>query len=111
MTLDLYAKNLDLTPSIKVFIEEKVGSISKFLKPSENGLAKARVEVSRPSKHHKSGPVYYAEINLEIGSRFFRAVVEHIDLRTAIDFARDEIERQIKESKEKMRDARRRPKE
>ncbi len=108
--MTLYAKNLDLTPDIKAFIEGKVGSVSKFLKPAENGLAEARVEVGKPSRHHKSGFVYYAEVNLKIGRQLFRAVAEHLDLRTAIDLARDEIERQIKEHKERSREARRKPK-
>ncbi len=107
MKLTLHAKNLDLTPSIKAFVEEKIGSISKFLRPAENDLAEARVEVAKPSKHHRSGFVYYAEVNLKIGSRLFRAVAEHLDLHTAIDLARDEIERQIKEYKERSREARR----
>jgi ribosomal subunit interface protein len=107
MKLILHGKNLDLTPSIKVFVEGKISSISKFLKPADYNLAEARVEVAKPSKHHRSGFVYYAEVNLKIGSRLFRAVAEHLDLHTAIDFARDEIERQIKEYKEKGREARR----
>ena len=110
MRITLHAKNLDLTPSIKAFVEGKIGSVSKFLKPAEDSLAEAQVEVGKPSRHHRSGFVYYAEVNLKIGSRFFRAVVEHLDLHTAIDLARDEIERQIKEYKEKSREARREPK-
>jgi putative sigma-54 modulation protein len=108
--LILHGKNLDLTPSIKAFVEEKIGSISKFLGPAEDNLAEVRVEVAKPSKHHRSGFVYYAEVNLKIGSRFFRAAAEHLDLHTAVDFARDEIERQIKEFESKRRDTARQPK-
>ncbi len=107
MKIILHGKNLDLTPSVKAFVEGKIDSISKFLKPAESSLAEARVEIAKPSKHHRSGFVYYAEVNLKIGSRFFRAVAEHLDLHTAIDLARDEIERQIKEYKERSREARR----
>jgi len=110
MKLILRAKNLDLTPSVKTFVENKIGSVSKFLKPADDNLAEARVEIAKPSKHHKSGFVYYAEVNLKIGSRFFRAAAEHLDLHTAVDFARDEIERQLKSHKEKRREARRKPK-
>lgn len=110
MKLILHAKNIDLTPSIRTFVEEKIGSISKFLKPAEDGLAECRVEIGKPSRHHKSGFVFYAEVNLKIGSRLFRAVAEHLDLHTAVDFTRDEIERQVKEYKQKSREARRKPK-
>jgi ribosomal subunit interface protein len=110
MKLILYAKNIGLTSSIRVFVEGKIGSISKFLKPAESNLAEARVEVGKPSRHHKSGFVYYAEVNLKIGRRLFRAVAEHLDLRAAVDSVRGEIERQIKEHKGKSREVRRRPK-
>lgn len=110
MKIILHAKNIDLTPSIRAFVEGKISSVSKFLKPAEDNLAEARVEVAKPSKHHRSGFVYYAEVNLRIGSQFFRAVAEHLDLYTAVDFARDEVERQIKEHKEKSREARRKEK-
>ncbi len=110
MKLILYGKNLDLTPSIKAFVEEKIGSVSKFLKPAEGSLAEARVEIAKPSKHHRSGFIYRAEVNLKIGGRLFRAAAEHLDLHTAIDLTRDEIERQIKEHKERSREARREPK-
>jgi ribosomal subunit interface protein len=79
------------------------------LKPAETDLAEARVEIGRPSKHHKSGFVYYGEVNLKIGGRLFRAVSEHLDLYVAIDIARDEVERQIKAYKERNRQARRQP--
>ncbi len=104
----LHAKNLELTPSIETFVNQKIGTIAKLFK-SDDELVEARVEIGRPSKHHQKGLVYYAEINLKIGSKLLRAVVEHADLRTAIDFARDEIERQVKKFKSKIRDASRQP--
>jgi putative sigma-54 modulation protein len=110
MKLIIYGKNLDLTPSIKTFVERKISSISKFLKPAETDSAEARIEIGKPSKHHKSGLVYYGEVNLKIGGKLFRAVAEHLDLYVAVDLVRDEIERQIKTYKEKNRRARHRPK-
>lgn len=107
MKIILHAKNLDLTPAIRSFVQEKVGQIEKFLSPADRALAEARVEVSRPSRHHHKGFVYYAEINLKIGSQLSRATAEHLDLHTAIDRARDEIELQIKKQKQKNIDSRR----
>lgn len=99
----LHTKNLDLTPSIEIFINQKMDTIAKLFKPGDQ-LIEARIEIGRPSKHHLKGLVYYAEINLKMGGKLLRATVEHVDLRTAIDFARNDIERQIKKFKSKRRD-------
>ena len=109
MRIMVHAKNIELTPSIEVWVDKKMDTISKLFKPSDQ-LAEARIEIGRPSKHHQKGQVYYAEINLRIGGELLRATVEHVDLRTAVDFARDEIERQIKKFKSKRRDTARKPK-
>ena len=105
----IHAKNIELTPSIEDWINKKMETISRLFKSGEQ-LTEARVEVGRPSKHHKKGLVFYAEINLKMGGKLLRATVEHVDLRTAIDFARDEIETQIKKFKSKRRDTARKPK-
>lgn len=109
MRLMLHAKNLELTPSIETFVNQKMDMIAKLFKPGDQ-LIEARVEIGKPSKHHQKGPVYYAEINLKIGGKLLRTTAEHFDLRTAIDFARDELERQIKKFKSKLSDTSRTPK-
>ena len=99
----IHAKNIELTPALNDWIETKLQTLAKLFKPKDQ-LAEVRVEVGRQSLHHQKGPVYYAEINLKIGSQLLRGVSEHVDLRTAIDFVRDEIERQVKKFKSKRRD-------
>ncbi len=106
MQIIIHTKNIDLTPSIKTLVEDKVGSVEKFIKPKNAELAEARVEVGRPSKHHKSGMIYYAEINLKIGSRLLRAEARHMKLEYAVVEARKDLERQIKKGKQKRRDLR-----
>lgn len=102
---------MSLTPGIKEFVNEKVGSISKLLKGKEDNLAEARVEVGRPSRHHSKGFVFYAEVNLKIGSELLRATEEHLDLHTAIDLVRDNIERQLRKHKEARLSRRRKQKD
>ncbi len=105
----IHVKNIELTSSIEIFISKKMDAIAKLFKVGDE-LVEARVEIGKPSKHHQKGPIYYAEINLKIAGELLRATVEHVDLRTAIDFARDEIEGQIKKFKSKRRDTTRKPK-
>src|SRR3989344_4367334 len=99
----IHTKNLELTPSIETFVNQKMDTIAKLFKTGEQ-LTEARIEIGKPSRHHQKGPIYYAEINLKIGGKLLRATEKHVDLRTAVDFARDEIERQIKKFKSKIRD-------
>lgn len=101
MQIDVYAKNIELTPAIRSFVEEKIGSLVRFLEGRSENL-QARVEVGKPSRHHKSGQVFYAEVNLKVGGKLFRASEEHLDLYVAIDRVRDELEIQIKKFKNRI---------
>ncbi len=108
MKLMIHTKNLELTPAINEWIAEKIGAMDKLFKKADE--VEARVEIGRPSKHHQKGQVYYAEMNLKMGGQLLRATIEHEDLRTAVDFVRDDLERQIKKLKSKNRDMNRKPK-
>lgn len=98
-----------LTPAIRSFVDEKISSLSRFFKKAGLEMVEVRVEVGKPSRHHKSGFVYYAEVNMKIGRRLLRASAEHFDLYAAIDQVRDEIEVQLKKFKEKITKSSRKP--
>jgi len=101
MKINIKAINLDLTPALNQYIEEKIGSLSKFLKNYEvDSEIQARVEVARSTKHHHRGNVFKAEINLDLPKKILRSVVEKEDIRMAINGARDELQREIKKRKE-----------
>jgi len=68
-----------------------------------------RVEIGLPSKHHHSGNIFYAEVNLKIGGKLLRATCQHEDLRNAIVDAKNELQRQLKKFKDKKRDLSRKP--
>ena len=68
MKIDITTKNITLDEALEVFIEDKIGSLEKYLKGSN-----ARVEIGKPSKHHKSGPIFYAEVNLASKGNLLRA--------------------------------------
>lgn len=98
----IHATNMELTPAIQAFIEEKMGLVGKLLPAKDNALAQARVEVGRPSRHHHTGAVHRAEVNLKIGGRLLRADAQHEDLYVAVNLTREEIERQIRKAKTKI---------
>lgn len=105
MKIDITTKNITLDDALEVFIENKIGSLEKYLKE-----ASARVEIGRPSKHHKTGPVFYAEVNLKSGGKLLRGQALHADLRSAIVKVKEELHMQIKKLKEKKKDLSRKPK-
>ena len=107
MNMNIATKNIALDEPLRVFVEDKIGGLERLL---GSGPIEARVEIGKSSRHHRSGPVFYAEVNLNIGGMLLRAEVEDKDLRTAIDLARDELHIQIKKFKEKRKDLARQPK-
>ena len=100
MKINIFYKNITADKPLELFIEEKIGGLEKYL----NGSADARVEIGLPSKHHRSGPVFYAEVNIKMGGRLLRAEAQNKDLRTAVLDVKEELQRQIKDFKEKSND-------
>ena len=103
-SINIFANQIELNAPLREFIEEKIGSLSKHLGVA---LPEIRVEISRPSKHHRSGNVFYAEANMSLDGTLLRATAEDADLHTAITAVRDELQTQIKKLKDKKISARR----
>lgn len=102
MIINIKSTNLDLTPPIRKYIEEKIGSLDKFLGRFEKeGGVKIFVEIARTTKHHKSGEVFYAEAMFSLGKKIFRAEDLNDDIRLAIDEVRNKLQQEIKKYKEK----------
>lgn len=104
MTINIKATNTELTPAISAYVEEKVNGLEKFIITKDPDSVLANVEIGMSTKHHQSGKVFRAEINLHIGGKYMRAVSEQEDLYAAIDDMRDQIARGINEEKSKNRD-------
>ncbi|TSC52616.1 MAG: putative sigma-54 modulation protein [Parcubacteria group bacterium LiPW_72] len=102
MQIKIRAKNLNLDEKIKGYIEEKIGSLAKFL----SDIQLARVEVAI-NKRHRKGNVFYAEVMLEIRGSHFYTKEEAQDLYAAIDICREEMIQEIRKFKTKMQDKRR----
>lgn len=101
MKLTLKGTNLELTPSIRTFIEDKIGSLDKFIKKYEAlGEVKAEVEIARTTKHHRKGNIFYAEVNLHLPKKTLRAEFEGTDVRSTIDKVKDKLKSEIGKYKE-----------
>lgn len=101
MKLMMHGTGIGLTPTIERHIESKCEALKHFIDPKHEALAELRIEVGKPSKHHRAGEVFMAEANLKIGGEFFRATATHEDLHAAINDMKDELERQLRKHKTK----------
>ena len=103
MKIDITYKNISPDEPLKVFVQERIGGLDKII---GNDKSIARVEIGLPSKHHHSGRIFYAEVNLKMGGVLLRASCQHEDMRNAIVDVKNELQRQIKKFKDKKKGAR-----
>ena len=102
MKIKLRAKNFDITPAIDEYVSKKISTLEKFLDTKNESLCE--VEIGRTTKHHNTGDIFKAEVNIvQPGNKQIYAVAEEIDLYTAIDVVRDEAERAIVSRKNKYK--------
>lgn len=101
MQINIKATNLDLTLSTESFIKEKFSVVEKLTKNIDPGVVKLWVELSKPSRHHQRGKVFYAEANLRLPGKTLRAEESEYDLMVALDRVRDELVRQVKKYKDR----------
>lgn len=101
MIITIKATNIELTPAIRDYAEEKINSLNKYLNHFDPESVTAKVEVGKTTKHHQKGLIFRAEVNLTVPRNFFRAEEETADLYASIDAVHDELKRQIVSLKEK----------
>ncbi len=100
MKIIIKATKLDLEPTIREYIETKIGSLKRFIRRFEDKSdVKTEVEIARISKHHRHGNVFYAEINLYLPKKILRAEHFDWDIRVAIDKAKDKLQQEIEKYK------------
>jgi len=111
MNIQIKAKNIELTPSLKDFAEKKIGSLEKYFNlmqtpddPSLVSRIEAVVEVGKTTLHHRKGDIFRAEALLSFHRNTLRAAKSADDLEKAIDAVRDDLQRQITTFKEKLID-------
>jgi putative sigma-54 modulation protein len=95
MNITIKATNLDLTPSIKKYVEEKVGHLAKFIVAQEG-----KVELER-DKHHHTGLVFRAEVMLVVGGKLMRAEERAEDIYSCVDLVIPKLKEQIGKFKDK----------
>jgi ribosome-associated translation inhibitor RaiA len=119
MKIVIKTKNLKLNQELENFIEEKIDDLEKFLPPTIFGggqsekyfdkfygkrksKVEAWVEIGKETRHHKKGPYFWAECQMRFPKRSLRSIARKENLKLAIAEVKDELQRQLKEYKEKL---------
>ena len=89
MIKNIKSTNMEMTSAISQYIEKKIGSLDKLLCDGDQDAVIMSIEVGKNTNHHKSGNVFFAEMNLMNCGKDFRAKHEADDLYAAIDKMKD----------------------
>ena len=109
MRIIIRSKNIKPSQAINQFIEEKIGSLQKFVdimrEKSEIGKPPVEVfvDIEKETKHHYKGPFFKTTIQMHLPGRSLRSEARSIDLNTAIVEVKDELQREIKKYKIKTK--------
>jgi len=106
MKIIVKASNLKLTSSIRNYVEEKIGSLEKFiqkvnlkssLSKKEKPTIETWVEIGKISRHHHKGKIFRAECQMKFPGKSIRVESTKEDLHLAIDEIKDKLQREVKE--------------
>lgn len=101
MNIQIKNTNFNMTPDIEEYLNSKILTVEKFLgnvEQEDHVLVEAEVE---RLTHRKKGEVFRVEFNVTSQGKLYRAEATSFDPRSAIDIAKDQIEKQIRRSKTK----------
>jgi len=101
MEIKIKHTNITPTPDVASYLDKKLEAFKKFVEDDPTAICE--VELGKTTKHHQTGDIFFAEINLMQGGRQFRAVAEEATPMAAIDRAKDEVLAELGRSKKKDR--------
>ena len=100
---NIKATNITLTPEITDYLEKRISALDKIINPNDES-ASMNIELSRTTKHHQSGDIFKAEVNLHLKGKEIQAVSESGDIKSSIDLVKGELQREIVSYKTKKID-------
>lgn len=94
MRFNIHGKKLEVTESIKNYIEEKIGRLDKYFENPDDITATVLIKLR--------GNDQVVEVTVNANRFVLRAEESNKDLYASIDKASDKIERQIRKNKTRM---------
>jgi len=102
MNINIKATNIELTPEIKDYVQEKMDMLEKYLGNIQ--VLNCDVEVGMSVGGQQSGEIYRTEVNLAVQGDLLRVEKTEKDLFKAIDKVKNHLMRSIRRYKEKKFD-------
>jgi len=115
MKIVIKTTKIDLDDAQRLFLEEKINSLERYLDIFQDesyydgffGKGKPKVEawveVEKITQHHRQGRIFRVECQMRFPKKSLRAESLRDDLKLAIVEVKDELQRQIKQYKEKLK--------
>jgi putative sigma-54 modulation protein len=94
MKFNIHGKKIDVTDSIKSYIEEKIGRLDKYFENPDEITATVLIKLR--------GNDQVVEATINANKFILRGEESHKDLYASIDKVSDKIERQIRKNKTRM---------
>lgn len=94
------ATNIEINRKLANYLEKRLRTLERLISKGETDLV-CDVELERVTRHHQSGKIFRAEINLRIAGKLFRAEATEDKIEDAIDHAKNELKRELRRSRDK----------
>ena len=94
MKFIIHGRKIEVTDSIKSYIEEKIGRLDKYFETPEDITATVLIKLR--------GNTQVVEVTINANSYILRGEEDSKDLYASIDIVSDKIERQIRKNKTRM---------
>ena len=97
MKITIRAKNIELTPALKEYVEEKVGRLDRFLDNISHVDVALTVERNRSIERAQR-----AEVTMHINGNVIRGEEASVSMYSSVDIVVDKLERQLKKYKSRI---------
>ena len=105
--INIKATNIDLTEALESHVNEKMDYLEKLIDKNDESVL-CDVEIGVTTKHHQSGEIFKAQVNLHTAEHNYHSQSEKDDLYLAVNEAKDELANSIKQYRDKHRTLKRR---
>ncbi len=97
MDIQIRGKNIELTPALKEYVEEKVGRLDKFLDSIHSVDVSLTVERNRSIEKTQR-----AEVTMFVNGTVIRGEEASVSMYSSLDIVVEKLERQLKKYKSKL---------
>ena len=99
MEVQLFVRNLELTPRLREYVEKKIDKLDRYLSDIDEARVELGVENSRSSAHRQ-----VAQLTVRVHGSILRSEERASDMFAAVDAAVDKMRRQMSRYKERRLD-------